>query len=129
GTKVRWYPLSSAALGRPQPASYIGWYWSGDDISTRIIGVLLAVVLIYIVGVFVGNFIGRTAWRLAETALMRVPFVRAIYPSVKQVTDFILNNRQTQLAARRVVGVQPHATGIWPMRLVRGTGMAALGEI
>src|SRR5690349_20902966 len=129
GIKWIWYQLSHVGLVRPQPASYIGWYWSGDDVSTRIIGVLLAVVLIYIVGVFVGNFIGRTAWRVAETALMRVPFVRAIYPSVKQVTDFVLNNRQTQFAASRVVAVQPHEKGIWSIGLVTGPGLEPLSEV
>src|SRR5205085_4491166 len=34
GIKWVWYQLSQAGLVRPQPASYIGWYWSGDDVST-----------------------------------------------------------------------------------------------
>ena len=45
------------------------------------------------IGVFVGNLIGRTFWRIAERALLRIPLVRAIYPAVKQVTDFVLADR------------------------------------
>ena len=52
-------------------------------------------LLVYVVGVFVGNLIGRTMWRIIERAVMRLPLVRAIYPAVKQVTDFILAERKS----------------------------------
>ena len=71
--------------------------WSEDSFKNRVIGVLLAILLIYIVGVFVGNLIGRTAWRLAERAVMRVPLIRAIYPAVKQVTDFLLAEQEAHV--------------------------------
>jgi uncharacterized membrane protein len=83
--------------------------------------VLLAVLLVYILGVFVGNFIGRTLYRLGEMAVLRIPLVRAIYPAVKQVTDFLLAERGGQFEASRVVAVQPHAKGIWSIGLVTGS--------
>jgi uncharacterized membrane protein len=84
---------------------------------------MLAILLVYIVGVFVGNLIGRTTWRLAEMAVMRIPLVRAIYPAVKQVTDFVLADRgHSQFAASRVVAVEPHEKGIWSIGLVTGPG-------
>lgn len=94
----------------------------------ELIGVLLAVLLVYIVGLLVGNLIGRTLWRLMELAALRLPFVRAIYPAVKQVTDFILNNRQPQFQASRVVACRPHENGIWSIGLVTGPGLAALKD-
>ena len=90
-----------------------------DDFSTRLLGVLLAIVLVYFIGVFVGNLIGHTAWRVA---------VRAIYPAVKQVTDFILAERSKQFAGSRVVAVQPHEQGIWSIGLVTNTGEWTLGD-
>jgi uncharacterized membrane protein len=94
------------------------------------VGVLLAIVLVYIVGVLVGNFIGRTGWRLAELAVMKIPLVRAIYPAVKQVTDFILTDRTVaQFQSSRVVAVKPHESGIWSIGLVTGKGPAPLGEL
>ena len=95
---------------------------------TKLVGVLLAILLVYIIGVFVGNFIGRTIWRLAEMAVMRIPLVRAIYPAVKQVTDFLLAERgHNQFAGSRVVAVQPHEKGIWSIGLVTGRGAQAAG--
>ena len=129
GIKWIWLQLASAGLVSTYPAGYIGRYWNGDDVSTRILGVLLAVLLVYLVGVVVGNFIGRTFYRLLETLVMRVPLVRAIYPTVKQVTDFVLSNRRTQFSASRVVAVQPHEKGIWSIGLVTGAGLRPLAEI
>lgn len=126
--KWLWLRLAGVGIVRLEPAGYIGRYWSGDDVKTRILGVLLAVLLIYIVGVFIGNFIGRAFYRVLENAVMRIPLIRAIYPSVKQVTDFILSNRRTQFVASHVVAVQPHEKGIWSIGLVTGSGLRSLSE-
>jgi len=128
GIKWVWLRLASAGLVTPQPAHYIGRYWSGDDWSTRLLGVILAVLLVYFLGVLVGNFIGRAFYRLIETAVMRIPLVRAIYPSVKQVTDFVLRNRRSQFTASRVVAVQPHEKNIWSIGLVTGAGLKPLSD-
>lgn len=126
GIRRTWLILGSD--GYP-PAGYIRRYWSEDYFRTKLVGVLLAILLVYIVGVFVGNLIGRTTWRLAEMAVMRIPLVRAIYPAVKQVTDFVLAERgHTQFAGSRVVAVQPHEKGIWSIGLVTGPGLKALNE-
>jgi uncharacterized membrane protein len=128
GIKWAWLQLAGVGVVRSEPAGYIGRYWSGDDLSTRVLGVVLAILLIYIVGVFVGNFIGRAFYRLLETAVLRLPLVRAIYPSVKQITDFILSNRRSQFVASRVVAVQPHEKGIWSIGLVTGAGPRPLAD-
>jgi uncharacterized membrane protein len=106
--------------------TYIQAYWRPEFLRTRIVGVLLAVLMIYVVGVFVGNFIGRTAWRLVEVGVMRIPLIRAIYPAVKQVTDFLLAERRGQFESSRVVAVEPHAKGIWSIGLVTGSGLPPL---
>src|SRR5205809_1300812 len=53
-----WLGLVEAGLMEPQPPSYIGRYWSEDAVGTRILGVILAIIAVYVVGVFVGNLIG-----------------------------------------------------------------------
>ncbi|HRK31462.1 MAG TPA: DUF502 domain-containing protein [Tepidisphaeraceae bacterium] len=96
--------------------------------ATQLIGVLLAVILVYLVGLLVGNLIGRTFWKVGEAAVMRIPVVRAIYPPVKQVTDFFLTDkRANQFAGRQVVAIQPHENGIWTIGLVTGAGPQPLG--
>jgi uncharacterized membrane protein len=110
-------------------SGYIGRHLNTDDFSTRLLGVALAVLLIYVIGVFVGNLLGRTAWRLAEVAVMKIPLVSAIYPAVKQITDFLLNERTEQFQGSAVVAVEPHEKGIWSIGLVTGPGLRALSAV
>ncbi len=126
--KRLWVELAGWWFVPEKPAGYIANYWSDELFRTRLVGVLLAIVLVYIVGFFVGNLIGRTFWKLGETLVMKVPVVRAIYPAVKQVTDFLLADRKQQFQSTRVVAVQPHEQGIWSIGLVTGAGLRPLSE-
>jgi uncharacterized membrane protein len=127
---IRWIWLMRVVRGSLPytPPALIGRQLSDDDFSTRLLGVGLAIVLIYILGVFVGNLLGRTAWRIAEVAVMKIPLVRAIYPAVKQVTDFLLSERTAQFQGSKVVAVEPHEKGIWSIGLVTGEGLRPLTE-
>jgi uncharacterized membrane protein len=110
------------------PLTRVRFEWSGDSFKNRLIGVLLAILLIYVVGVFVGNLIGRTAWRLAERAVMRIPLIRAIYPAVKQVTDFLLAERKQSFEGSRVVAVHARDPNVWSIGLVTGSGLRRLND-
>jgi len=126
GIRWGWMTLSNRGLLSFKPAAYIGRALPDERFGTRLLGVLLAVLLIYIVGVFVGNLLGRTAWRLAEHGVMKIPLLRAIYPAVKQITDFVLSERTDQFQRSTVVAVEPHEKGIWSIGLVTGSGVPQL---
>jgi uncharacterized membrane protein len=102
--------------------------WHPEWTVTHFVGVILSMILVYIIGVLVGNFIGRSMWRAIEVGVLRIPLVRAIYPAVKQVTDFLLAERSTQFQESRVVAVQPHEKGIWSIGLVTGGGLRSLTD-
>ena len=125
-----WNQLVARELMPFRPAVYTRWFWwnAMPEWLVQLIGVAMAVLLIYLVGLLVGNLIGRTIWRLAELAVMRIPLVRAVYPAVKQVTDFVLAERGNQFESSQVVAVQPHAGGIWSIGLVTGPGVRALSD-
>jgi uncharacterized membrane protein len=123
-----WVQLAGWWFVSDKPAGYIREYWSNDLFRTKLVGVVLAIVLVYIVGLLVGNLIGRTFWRAGEALVMKIPLIRAIYPAVKQVTDFVLADRKAQFQASRVVAVQPHEKGIWSIGLVTGTGLKSLDD-
>ena len=127
---LRW-GLWTIYKGTASPWAQSGYVYrrlNDDDFSVRFLGVSLAVLLIYIVGVFVGNLIGRTAWRLAEVGVMKIPLVSAIYPAVKQITDFLLSERTAQFQGSAVVAVEPHEKGIWSIGLVTGPGLRSLAQ-
>ncbi|MGA0101281.1 MAG: DUF502 domain-containing protein [Burkholderiaceae bacterium] len=80
---------------------------------------LLAVVLVVLVtGAFGANLLGRRLVDLWEGLLARIPLVRSIYSSVKQVSDTILApNGQ---AFRQAVLVQYPRQGVWTIAFVTG---------
>jgi uncharacterized membrane protein len=59
---------------------------------------------------------------------MKIPIVRAIYPAVKQVTDFVIADKSSQFQGSRVVAVQPHEKGIWSIGLITGPGLQPLTD-
>ena len=90
------------------------------------VGFLLAIVAIYMFGRFVGSFFGRSILRLVEGGFFRLPVVKAVYPHVKQVTDFLLAERKIE--SSRVVAVEYPRKGVWSLGLVTSPGMRALHE-
>ncbi|UCE60550.1 MAG: DUF502 domain-containing protein [Phycisphaerales bacterium] len=87
----------------------------------HLLGFLIAIVLVYFVGFFLASFVGRVSWRAAERLIGRTPVVRAIYPNVKQVTDFLLSERKVTYSG--VVAVQYPRKGIWSVGLLTGDPM------
>ena len=53
-----------------------------------IIGFLLALIAVCILGAILASVVGRTLWRMVEQFIMNTPFLRRVYPYVKQITDF-----------------------------------------
>ena len=124
-----WLLLIRQGLVDPANAMYVNWFWATEKWYTKPLGVLLALVLIYLVGLLVGNFIGRFFYRTAEKLVLRVPVVRALYPAIKQVTDLLVGNRDAgQFQGSRVVAVRPHADDIWSLALVTGPGLVPLSR-
>ncbi|MEY3942382.1 MAG: hypothetical protein RLZZ133_72 [Pseudomonadota bacterium] len=80
---------------------------------------LLAVVLVVLAtGALGANLLGRRLVDLWEGLLARIPLVRSIYSSVKQVSDTILApNGQ---AFRQAVLVQYPRQGLWTIAFVTG---------
>lgn len=94
----------------------------GRDIPGFRVAVVVAVVLV--TGVLGANFLGRGIVRFWENILGRIPLVRSIYQSVKQVSDTLLApNGQ---AFRQAVLVQYPRQGSWTIGLLTG---APSGEV
>lgn len=88
-----------------------------------VVPVFLVVFLLamYVVGRFLAAGIGRVLWNLCERLIDRLPLVRNVYSSVKQVTDFVVNDREVEFT--RVVAVEYPRKGIYSLAFVTGEGM------
>ena len=102
------------------------WQIAFKKYRLHLLGFLIAIILVYFIGFFLASFIGRAFWRAAERLLVRTPIVRAIYPNVKQVTDFLLSERKMEYSG--VVAVQYPRKGVWSLGLATGDPMKRVQE-
>lgn len=86
----------------------------------------LFIGLLYIFGKLFAMGMGRMLWNYIEGLVNRLPIIRNVYSSVKQVTDFAFNESEIQFT--RVVAVEYPRRGIWSMGFVTGEGMATVCE-
>lgn len=101
--------LLPAAL---QPRSWLGFRVPG-------LGVVLTLVVLFLTGLFAANMIGQRLVYLGEGLLARIPVVKTIYNSVKQVSDTLFTSGGQ--AFRKVVLVRFPYSGAWTVAFLTGT--------
>lgn len=86
------------------------------------LGVLVLVALLLVTGVFVTNIFGQWWVRQWDALLQRIPIVKGVYSSVKQVSDTLFSSSGN--AFREAVLVRwPHG-GSWTIAFITGTPAA-----
>ncbi|MCJ7777885.1 MAG: DUF502 domain-containing protein [Sedimentisphaerales bacterium] len=91
-------------------------------------GFLIALVVVFVVGALLASVLGRTLWRKVEKFIMNTPFLRQVYPYVKQVTDLLLTRQEQQKALLRPVAVEYPRKGIWSIGYMTGGGIRKIVE-
>jgi uncharacterized membrane protein len=81
----------------------------------------MMIIAMYFLGRFVTARIGKWFVHKIEGILVRVPLVRNVYSTVKQVTDFVLSDREVEF--QRVVALEYPRAGSWTLGFVTGEGM------
>ncbi|MDE2364221.1 MAG: DUF502 domain-containing protein [Hyphomicrobiales bacterium] len=97
---------------RPLIPTYL---WPDEYLPRNVpgVGVLLAFVGLTLLGFLAANLLGRSLIRLSEGILDRMPVVRGIYKSVKQLFETVFSQQGTSF--RRVGLVQFPAKGQWSL--------------
>lgn len=95
------------------------WYLQGT-------GLIVAIMLIYLAGLLLGNYLGRRVYMRVEKLISQIPGFKQVYPHVKQVVDLIMGDRK--VAFRRVVMVQYPRRGIWTLGLVTSDSLSLAHE-
>jgi len=86
------------------PATVLGFSIPG-------FGIILAISILLLTGMLAANLLGRRLVEFWEAVLNRIPLVRSIYSSVKQISTTILDSRGKSF--RKVVMLQYPRKGIW----------------
>jgi uncharacterized membrane protein len=82
-------------------------------------GVLLTLTILLVVGAVVSNFLGKKLVTWGDNLVSRIPVVRSIYSSVKQVSDTLFSPSGN--AFRTAVLVQWPRPDVWTIGFVTGT--------
>ncbi len=82
-------------------------------------GVILAFAILLLVGAVASNFFGKKLVSWWDALLNRIPVVRSIYSSVKQVSDTLFSDSGN--AFRKAVLIQWPRPDVWTIAFVTGT--------
>ncbi len=94
-----------------RPKELLGFSMAG-------LGALLTLVVIFLTGLIATNFFGQQIIMLWEELLSRVPVVKSIYSSVKQVSDTIFSDSGN--AFRQALLVEFPRKGLWTVAFLTG---------
>lgn len=83
------------------------------------VGTLLTLLVVFLTGLAAHNFIGRRLLMFWEGVLARIPIVKSIYYSVKQVSDTLFSSSGN--AFRKALLVQYPRQGSWTIAFQTGT--------
>jgi uncharacterized membrane protein len=87
-----------------QPTNVLGFSIPG-------FGIILAISILLLTGMLAANLFGRRLVEFWEAILNRIPLVRSIYNSVKQISSTILD--ASGKSFRKVVALQYPRPGVW----------------
>ena len=88
------------------------------------IGLVLSLLIVLATGVLAANIIGERLVRWWHGLLNRIPIVRSIYSSVKQISDTLLATRGQSF--RKVVMIEFPQRGQWTLGFVVGSPGATI---
>jgi uncharacterized membrane protein len=95
-----------------QPAHFLGVNIPG-------FGVILSLVLLITTGILATNFFGQRLMSWGESLLSKIPLVRSIYNSVKQVIHTVLSTNSD--AFRKVLLIEYPRKGLWSIGFQTGS--------
>jgi uncharacterized membrane protein len=89
-----------------RPESYMPWPIPGT-------GLIIAFVALTLLGFLTANLVGRTLVELGESLLSRMPIVRPIYKTMKQIFESLFSKSGSSF--RKVALVEFPAPGMWSL--------------
>lgn len=90
------------------------------------LGIIFAVVIIFLTGLLVTNFIGNWFLGLGEAVLVRIPLVRSIYTAVKQVLSTLFSSGAESF--KKVLLIEYPRKDVWTVAFQTSSGFSVPGD-
>ena len=91
-----------------------------------VVFIVVFIIALYFIGELLAAKFGRFVFAQVEKIINRIPLIRNVYSSVKQVTDFLVGDHDVEF--NQVVAVQYPSAGIWSVGFVTGSSMRGVRE-
>jgi uncharacterized membrane protein len=91
------------------------------------LGFIMAVLIILVTGFVVSHLLNKRALPLIERWFLKLPGIRQIYPSIKQIVGFIFS--KDKAVFRKVVLVEYPSKGIWSVGFMTNEGFREAEEL
>ncbi len=82
------------------------------------VGILIVLAIIFATGILAANFVGQWWIRLWDRIITRIPIVKSIYSSVKQVSGTLFSSKGN--AFRKAVLIPYPRNGSWTIAFITG---------
>ena len=90
------------------------------------LGVVLTILIIFALGIFVTNVLGRKLFSWAEKLISSIPLVKNIYSTIKQITNAFSGAVKTD-NYQRVIYIQYPRVELWTISFVTGESVDKSG--
>ncbi len=91
------------------------------------VGFGITIVLVYLVGVIASNVIGKKIIKYGESLLTKIPVVRPLYSSIKQILGSFSSSDKTGLG--QTVLVEFPRKGIWTIGFITNESITQSGKV
>ena len=102
-----------------RPDTFIGFHIPG-------VGVVITVLVIFLTGVVVANYMGKRLVIMGDAMIARIPIVSSIYKGVKQVTVTLFSPGGQSF--RKVLLVEYPRAGMWSLAFQTGDGALEISK-
>ena len=102
-----------------QPDNLLGFHIPG-------LGLIFTVLVLFLTGMIVANFLGQKLVRFGESFVARIPLIRSIYTGVKKILETVLSPKGK--AFRKVLLVEYPRKGLWSIAFQTGNGCGEVEE-
>lgn len=108
------------------------WNWfygknAGERGLAPYAGFVVAIVIVFFLGVVLATFIGDRLFRLFEWMIGKLPLIRDIYPYAKQFTGFFAGS-EGKIEFKTVVAVPFPTKGIYSLGFVTSEGLRTIAD-
>jgi uncharacterized membrane protein len=103
-----------------RPESLLGFALPG-------LGLIFSILIVLLTGALAANIIGERLVKWWENQLSRIPIVRSIYSSVKQVSDTLFSQKGNSF--RKVVLIEFPQRGQWTLGFIVGSPGKVAAEL